>query len=229
MAQTEKRPEELTFKEKLSQFLHAYKYVIIGIAGTLLAVLIATGIYTAVHQNRVEQSSQQAEELIAMLEDWRSAEEEEKKSELETQIREKSAEIRDSYSGFFAAQRALMVLAQVEQTGENWKEAAGHYLELADSYESSYLAPVALMSAGVCKEEMGRLEEAISHYRRVHEQYAHSAPEAPHALFSIGRLYERQENTEEAKKAYNRLIDNFSASNWTKLARDRIIYLDSQG
>ncbi len=228
MAQTEKRQEEMTFKDKLSQFLHAYKKVIIGIAGLIVVILIATGIYTMVHQNRLESSSQQAEELINSMDEWRNAEEEEK-SELEEQIRSKSAEIRDSYSGMFAAQRALMVLGQLEYAKENREKAAEHFMEVADSYGNSYLAPVALMSAAACKEELERYDEALSHYQRIRDRYSDTTPEAPHALFSIGRLYEQQGETESALDAYNELIDNFSASNWTKLARDRIIYINSQG
>ena len=229
MSNIEKRPEEMTFKDKLSQFLHSYKNVLIGIGGVLLVVLIGTAIYTAVHQNRLEDSSRQAEELISTYEDWQNAEEEEKKAELEQQIREQSASIQDSYSGMFAAQRAKLVLGQIEHAKENWEKAAGHFLEIADSTPKSYLAPVALMSAAVCKEEIGSYQEAISHYQRIFDQYGDTAPEAPHALFSIGRLYERQDEKDAALDAYNQLIDNFSASNWTKLARDRIIYLNSQG
>jgi tetratricopeptide (TPR) repeat protein len=229
MAHAEKRQEEKSFKEKLSQFLHTYKYVILGIGGALIVVLIATGIYTMVHQNRVEASSKQAEELISLMDEWRSAEEQSEKDDLQQDIRELSTDIRDSYSGLFAAQRALLILGQLEYALENKEEAARHFMELADRYQSSYLAPVALMSAGVCKEELQRYDEAISHYQRVRDQYADTAPEAPHALFSIGRLYEMQDERESALDAYNELIDNFSASNWTKLARDRIIYLNSQG
>jgi tetratricopeptide (TPR) repeat protein len=229
MAHSEKRQEEMTFKDKLSQFLHTYKYVILGITGALIVVLVATGIYTMVHQNRLEASSRQAEDLLSLMDEWRNAEEEQARSDLESQIRDTSSDIRESYSGMFAAQRALMVLGQLEYEKDNKEKAAAHFMEIADTYRNSYLAPVALMSAGVCKEELERYDEAISHYQRVRDQYAGSAPEAPHALFSIGRLYERQNDKESALEAYNELIDNFSASSWTKLARDRIIYLNSQG
>ena len=72
-------------------------------------------------------------------------------------------------------------------------------------------------------------ELALDILNRLVEQYDAESAEIPRALFSIGRINEGLDNIVDAAESYNRLIDDYPASSWTNLARDRIITLTVQG
>jgi len=220
------KSEKLTTKEKVTQFLTTYRNIIIAVGVVAVVVIASMAIYSTVMSSRIENSTVEAEELQKSFDEWKSAEEEQK-AELEEQIIDQAEEIISSYGGLFAAARAHMVLGQIYVEKESWEDAEGEFITVADSFPKTYLAPVALMSAAACREESGDYEGALEFYRRVESDYAETSPAAPHALFSIGRLNERLNNREAALKAYNGLVDDFSSSNWTKPARSRIIYLES--
>ena len=226
MSDTKKKAEEKNIRIVLSRFISHYRTVFIIILALIFAVLIGVGVYTTVHQNRVEKSAVAADELQGLYEDWQSAAEDEK-GELKDQIVDKAEEIVDSYSRLYAAQRAYMVLGQLYYRSEEWQESIGEYEQLVASFPKSYLAPIALMSAAAAYEQTKDYETAISLYARVEEEYSAMFPETPYAVISIGRLYEQLDNNDAAIAAYNRVIDNFSGSNWTNIAYDRIIYLDT--
>jgi predicted negative regulator of RcsB-dependent stress response len=220
------KSEKLTPKEKVTQFLTKYLNVIIAVGVIALVVIASMAIYSAVMSSRIEKSSVQAEELQSTFEEWKSAESEQK-AELEKELIEQAEDIISSYGGLYAGARAHMVLAKMYVEKESWEDAEGEYLTVADSFPESYLAPVALMSAAACREEVEDYEGALELYREVESDYAETSPAAPHALFSIGRLNEELDNREAALEAYNGIVDDFSSSNWTKPARSRIIYLES--
>lgn len=75
---------------------------------------------------------------------------------------------------------------------------------------------------------MDDLDQAIAAYQTLAEKHEGSFL-VPHALFSLGRLYESQENYESAYALYDRLEDEHPLSNWTKIGRNRIIELKVQG
>jgi len=220
------RNEKLTVREKVSRFLSTYRIAIIAVAGIILVVVATLSIYSIVRGKRIEASTLMAEELQDSFEEWEAAGEAEKEN-LEKEILSGAEEIISSYEGLFAAARAHMLRAQIHVAKEEWKSAETDFLKVADSYADTYLAPVALMSAAVSREEQENYEAAIELYRRVEENYSDRSPAAPHALFSIGRLNEVLDRRDAALEAYNGLIDDFSSSDWTKPARSRIIYLES--
>ncbi len=80
------------------------------------------------------------------------------------------------------------------------------------------------MRVAVCKEEVGDLDGALQALKEVDTRYGKTFPETPHILFSMGRLYEAKGSYSEAANAYNRLVDEYPQSSWTKLARNRLIY-----
>ncbi|GAB4370724.1 MAG: hypothetical protein Kow009_07150 [Spirochaetales bacterium] len=85
------------------------------------------------------------------------------------------------------------------------------------------------MRVAVCKEESGDLDGALRALQEADTKYGKTFPETPHILFSMGRIYEAKGDRTEAQNAYNRLIDEYPQSSWTKLARNRLIYFKISG
>ncbi|HDQ13745.1 MAG TPA: tetratricopeptide repeat protein [Sediminispirochaeta sp.] len=227
MSSINQQGEKRSFKQNLSIFLSNNRTALIVIVALIVLSLAGTAVYTVVHQDRLEKSSLLAEELQGLLEDWRDSEEDAEKSELSQEIEKKAKEAIDSYPKMFAAQRAYLVLGQLAFEKEAWDEALENYGKLADNFGQSYLAPIALMNAAVSSERMNDHQRAISLYQRVVDNYSDTFPDASYALLSIGRLYEKMDNSGAAIDAYNEIIDTFSESNWTNIAHNRIIYLET--
>ena len=84
------------------------------------------------------------------------------------------------------------------------------------------------MYAGACYEELGDAKKAREAYERVKSRYRDSYL-AAQAMFSSGRLLETDGEFTGALAAYNQLEEEHPDSNWTKLARNRIIDLKIKG
>lgn len=85
------------------------------------------------------------------------------------------------------------------------------------------------MNAAISAEENLNTPKAVSYLTDLVQNYAKTSALAYRAQFNLGRLAESQKQWAVAKDAYQKLLDSFGSSSWTKLARDRIIYLKAQG
>lgn len=226
MSDNKLKEEKKDLRTLLSIFLSRNRMVFIVLVVVLLVLLAGAGIYTSVQQNRTEKSAIAAEELQKLFDEWQAAPDEEK-VEKEEALLSRAKDTLSSFKKMYAAQRAHLVIGRLHYENEEWDGAVEEYTALADDFPGSYLAPIALMSAAVAHEQAGRTEDAISTYQRVRETYADSFPDVAYALFSIGRLYEKNGQKDAALEAYNEVVDNFSSSNWTNPAQDRIIYLEA--
>jgi len=170
-----------------------------------------------------------AEELEELFSQWQQlTDEDPAKAETETRILSLGDEIISKYPKKYAAQRAYLIKGDLFFEKGQWSPSKEAYLTLSEKFPKSYLAPVALMNASAALEELEEYEEAASLYKKVSDYSSDFHPDIPRALFSLGRISETLGNQEEALSAYNLCIDRFPSSSWTKLARDRIIYLNSR-
>jgi tetratricopeptide (TPR) repeat protein len=128
------------------------------------------------------------------------------------------------YSGYPAA-KAFSLAADIYYTKSDWKNAEETYLQSALKAGKNYLAPVSYFNAAAAAEEGGNIDTAVEYYTK-----AFSYPDfsqAPHAQFSVGRLYESQGKIDLAKAAYQNIIDKWSKdTNWTNRAHSRLIVLE---
>jgi len=118
--------------------------------------------------------------------------------------------------------------ANLNYQEKEWNKSIVDFKLLASDYPNSYLAPISLTNAASAYEELKEIKNAIEIYQLVIEKYLGTSPEIPNIYFSIGRLYEQNQDTNAALVEYNNLVDTFPDSNWTNLARSRIIYLESK-
>ncbi|MFP4426169.1 MAG: tetratricopeptide repeat protein [Spirochaetaceae bacterium] len=225
------REEERTLQQRFIEFLSRYRAALLTILVLIVVGIVGSFLYLEISDRRATEAANLAEELRTSYQEWLELEEEgdqEEKSTLKEEIDSTASEILDRYGNTFAAQRAHFVLAGLAWENENYEEAASRYALLAEEFPRSYLAPVALFNAAIAQEELGNPEEAEVLYQRLVEEYADSSAQVPRALFALGRLSESADAYEEAASYYNRILDEYGESSWTTLARNRIIFLQTE-
>jgi tetratricopeptide (TPR) repeat protein len=125
----------------------------------------------------------------------------------------------------YSAGKAWSLIAEIRVARKEWALAEEAWFTASKKAPKIFLAPFSLFNAGVAAEEQGNLDKAIE-YHTLCVEYSGLNPAAVRAQFSIGRIQEQLNNTEEAIEAYRKVIENWSGNtNWSNLARSRIIAL----
>ncbi|MCK4540774.1 MAG: tetratricopeptide repeat protein [Spirochaetales bacterium] len=223
----EPTPKEL-FLKSLASFVHRFKVPLISVLGALLVGLIALGIIGEIRRNRLETSTIAIEAIQRDFERWKLESDSDAKKALESSIIANTEEIHSKWQGSYANQRAYFIRAELAYELSDWEAAVENWVLLAEKFPDSYLAPVSLMNSAAALEEMEDFTSAVKTYLKVAEEYSNRSPDEAKAFFSAGRVNEALGNQEAAIAHYNSLIDKFPSSDWTKLARDRIIYLQAK-
>ena len=208
----------------LSKHGKAISIVLIVAAVGVVALFVALSI----RNSRTETSLIAVEQLQSDHYEWQLLEADEQESAY-PELHAQAEAINQSYPRLYAAARALLVDAEALLALERYDEATQRYAELADRFPETYLAPLSLFGAAVAAENAGNADAALSYLSRIADDYADSSHDVAHALFSIGRIHETQDNIAEAEHYYNRLIEDYPTSTWTDLARTLIISLTAQG
>ena len=219
------KEEKMKIMEKIAFFLDKNKKVLSIIFLSLLVVLILLGVASEINKTRNIKATVEAESAEDIFQKWTSEADEEVKTKLETELLDKIALIQKKYKATYAIRRAYLIEANYLFEKKEWEKSEAIYIKIAEKYSKTSFAPLSLMKAAVSAENNKNIDQAINYYNLLIEKYRTNSVEIPRAIFNLGRLYESKKNTEEALKAYKILEDDFSTSNWTKLAIDRIIYL----
>lgn len=216
-----------TFLISLSNFLQKNRIIFIIIIIALIVGIIAFTVVRESINNRVEKSTALAEEAQELYNQWVTEVDDSQKQVYREDCFELTDRIIEKYPKFYAAQRALFIRGNIYFDEENWQESSAAFESLYRDFPDSYLAPIALNNASVAYENEGKTEEAVDTLVKLTEAYKDSFPDVARIYFTKGRLYEELGDTEKATGEYEILVDDFPNSNWTKLARNRIIALEN--
>jgi tetratricopeptide (TPR) repeat protein len=222
-------PEDKTrFLDRLAAIIQKWRVVLLVVLITALVGLVAYFVWTEVQHAAREKSALWSEQAQELEPKWAAETDEAKKQVLEKELKDLLDRILDRYPRQYAAQRAFLIRAHVAEHAKDWAAMAKDYQTLADRFPRSYLAPLSLLHAGSSYEELGDAKQALASYQRVRDRYRGSYL-VPRALFSIGRLKEAEGDFAGALEAYNQMEDDHPDSNWTRMARNRIILLKTEG
>jgi tetratricopeptide (TPR) repeat protein len=224
-SQPEAKPR---FLERLSAIVQRGRVALLILLIALLASIVAYFVWTEVQSAAREKSARWAEQAQELEQKWTAETDAAKKQSLEKELTDLLGRILSRYPRQYASQRAYMIQADMAYRAKDWGKAAENYLALAKRFPRSYLAPLSLLYAGVSYEELGDSKQALTSYQRVQQRYRDSYL-LPRVLFSIGRLLETDGDAAGAAKVYNQLEDDHPDSNWTKMARNRILQLKTEG
>ncbi len=227
MANSENKNEKLNLQHRILLFLHKRAVLFLGILGALTILVIVMSVYNSVNAKKLESQTRMIESIQDDYQSLASITDDAKKTGKEKKIIKELEDIVTKGDKNYPTERALFMLGNIYYTEENWEKAADNFMNLSELFPKSYLAPVSLLNAAAAYEELENYDKAIEDYQKVVDNYQDISPDADRAMFGIGRLYEAKSDKDAAVKTYNSLIDTFPSSNWTNLARSRIIYLET--
>lgn len=121
--------------------------------------------------------------------------------------------------------KANYLLGSLAAEKENWENAEAYFQKAYEIGTKFYTAPLALINVGVALEEQGKVDEALKTYVKVWDEFGTDSAVGAKALFSQARIYDNQGDSELAKALFNQLIDNFPNSDYSKIAKNQVIYL----
>lgn len=227
MSEHEERPD---LRTRFINFFSHYRLPLI-IAGVVIVVgLMAFLVGSEIVNTRLQQSLVLAEEAQTQFQEWRNLDPESEEAiaaaqELETAL----DEILSRFPRRYAAARALFIRGSLRFEREEFGPAAESYESVATRFPESHLAPVAMSNAAASYEEADDEENASRMWQLIADTFGRNSAETPRALFALGRLAEDDGSFAIAAIQYNRLLDDYPSSSWTSLARNRIIYLTTEG
>ncbi len=228
MSQSHDKSERIALKQKLSLIIQKNSYILLGLLIAIVLTVIGLLIYNSLQLKNLEKNTHKIELIMDDFENISSLTDDEEKEKAQKEIKGALDTLIENSKKNYALQRALFIRGNLFFQSEDWDKSIEDFKRLADEFYKSYLAPIALINAATAFEESDRIEEAIEEYQIVVNKYSSVSPEISHVYFSIGRLFEQKSDKTAALEAYNNLLDNFPDSNWTNLARSRIIYLESR-
>jgi len=214
--------------DKLVDFLSRTRKPIMITLSVIAVAVVTLVIVLSIQNSREEAALAAVEDLQSSFDDWMEVDDDAKPDGYDA-LSQSVAEIVDGFPRTYAASRARMIDGRALVELERWDEASTKYGEVADFFPESYLAPVALMDAAVAAESGGDTERTIELLTRLIDDYGEQSAETPRALFSVGRILEQRDDVADAAQTYRRLIEDYPASSWTNLARNRIITLTVEG
>ena len=226
MPQSDAQDRTTTVLTMVTGFLQRHRRLLVTVLIAVVVIVAGLLIYLEVRASREQSSRIAVEEVQDLYDQWNEAADDQQQQRLAEQIQSKVDEIVSTYPRFYAAQRALMVRADLHWQRQQWQHASEDYAEAANGFHASYLTPISLFNAAAAAEQAGEPDRARELLQQLVDN--HDSVEVPRALFSLGRLAESDSQTAEALEYYNRLVDNHPGSNWTNLARNRIIALSIQ-
>ncbi len=225
----EKKNDERSTRERfvdsLSGFLQRNRVAILCVAIIALLGIAGFAIYAEVSSRRAEEALVRLEAAQTRVDERQELSGEEQDA-VDTELLIELADIADSHPRTYAAQRSLFLMGIISMDREDYGEAAEAFGRLADRFTDSHLAIIARANQATAYEEQGNADSALTAYRRLLELRPSANPLEARALFSIGRLTETAEQDPDgAREYYERVVNEFPQSDWTSLARNRLLAL----
>ncbi|MBL8967187.1 MAG: tetratricopeptide repeat protein [Spirochaetaceae bacterium] len=221
--------EKKTFNQKLADFLRKYRTILLAVLVAAVVAVVGVAVWTAVSNSRANASTARVERLTEDMSAWAAEQDAAKKAEAEKALVAGLDEVVATWSRSFAAGRALAMRARLNEEKKDWAAAEKDWNEAAARFPKTFLAPVAIQNAAAAAEERGAAEAAAAYYKRLVDNYSGKSVGIPHAYFSLGRLAEESKDYAAALGHYEKIVASYPDDDWTKLAKDRILFLKSRG
>ena len=214
-------------ESKFNAFLGANKKILIIVAVAIVVAVLGLWIGLSVADNKADAAQLAIDNLQATYSEWNFLEDKttaEALSKKESLVGDLSA-IASKSGKSYPILKASYLLGLVKYEEGAYAEALDHFVAVAEKGRGTYLGSLGLYNAGVASEQLGNPDKAMEFYQSLYDTYGADAAEAPKALFSIARLHEAKNNIDLAKAVLQQLADEFTASEYAKLAKSRLVVL----
>ncbi|HTX71759.1 MAG TPA: tetratricopeptide repeat protein [Rectinemataceae bacterium] len=221
--------EKKHISHHVADFLRKYRVVLLGILAAVVLVIIGVAVWTAISDSRAKSSTLAIEKAEDAFSAYQAESDQTKKPELEKQLLASLDSVIKSWPHLYAAQKAYTIEAKLAEDKKDWEGAEKAWLAASLVLPTDFLAPLALQSAATAAEERGASDKAAEYYKRLVDKYNGSSIGIPHAFFALGRISEEAKDYGSAVGYYEKIVAGYPDDDWTKLAKDRILFLKSQG
>jgi tetratricopeptide (TPR) repeat protein len=190
--------------------------LIIGAVGFFI-LIIGISIYGYVQQNRSD-----AAQLMFSQAMTKYQTEAEKKSEGEALVAVSAdfEKLIDSYGGQPAGQLGRVLYGHINLAAKVYDQAITHYEKAMVNIDADgSIANIVINGLAMAYQQKGEYPKAIEKYRKIADGTDSMLKDA--ALFNLGKLYELIGKSEESKKAYQQLHDDFPGSMYSGIAREK--------
>jgi len=220
------KQDSSTISNVALNFISKYRNIIFGSLLLIVVGFIGLGIYALIDYQSKMEAIATVDRAFIRYEKWLSLEENAPQySELEGEIQNILNSFLLPRSEGYAGAKALWILSEMEGKKGNLEKQKDYLLKILDWYPNSHRN----ISASYKLVELYLNENETEKAKKILEELLKN-PDLPalfkeEIMFSLGVLSEKTDLT-LAKNYYNNLILTYPMSDWTKLARSRIISLE---
>lgn len=227
MIPKDERTARERFVDALSGFLQRQRVPILVLTIVALVGIVSFAVYAEVSSRRAEEALVRLEDIQTRV-DERQGLEDDERVEFDEEIIGELSEIIERYPRTYATQRSFFLSGILYMEQENFAEAAESFGRVADRFPEGHLALIARANQATAYEENSQPEEAMDAYRELLTMRPDSSPLIARALFSLGRLSETlSQDSDQSRDYYERVVNEYPQSNWTSLARNRLLALST--
>jgi tetratricopeptide (TPR) repeat protein len=213
----------------VADFLRRFRSVLIGILGAVILAVIVIAIWTAIVDARLKSSTLAIENAENSLSTYQNEQDQTKRADLLKSLQASLDNVIAKWPGLYAGQKAHTIKAKLDEDTKDWEGAEKEWLAAANMLKTDFLAPIALQGAATAAEERGADDKAAQYYKKLISLYSKKSIGIPHAYFALGRISEESKDYTAAVGYYEKIVASYPDDDWTKLAKDRILFLKSQG
>ena len=219
------KTEKLTIADSLNKTLEKSKGFVFAVAAIIVVLIVAVAVFATVKSKTTEKGIEQLDLISYTLTNEASGLSAEDITARQNKALEDLASL-TSKSGVIGL-RANMLVAEIKFAQKNYEEARSAWLKAVEAKSKAYTASLCYYNAAVCSEELNDSDNAIAYYKAASEDGDFLLVD--HALFSLGRVNESAKKYDDAKAAYEKLVELHSSTSWAELAKTRLISLKVAG
>ncbi len=229
MIETKKDLEQMSFLERLEarlgSFLAKHLKVVLAVVLAIGLIVIGIAIGSAVGNKRnakefdqIDLLQQQYGELLVIDSDDPSY-----SASYEALVEQLTT--LSTKGKRYPQQKARYLLGVLAFEADAYQEAIDHFVAVHKQGKDTYLGSLSLANAAASAENLGDEFLALEYWTQIIDEYGFTAAESPKALFGQARLHEAAGNTELAEAIFQQLADQFPASEFAKLAQNKLALL----
>ena len=217
--------ENETLAGSLNKTLEKSKGLIFAITAVIVVAIVAVAVFATLKSKSNEKGIEQIDSISYSLTNESADLSAEDVAARQNKALEELSAL--TSKGGVVGLRSNMLAAEIKFAQKNYEEARSAWLSAVKASPKAYTASLCYFNAAVCSEELNDSANAIQYYKSASESEDFLLID--HALFSLGRVNETTKNYEDAKAAYDKLVELHSTSSWAQMAKSRLIAMRAAG
>ncbi|GEM_PF-5457088 len=210
----------------VTNFIQKNRIPIFALAGIIVVGLVGLAVFGILKTTGDMQATEIVDRASLRLEKWKSLEDTDPvKAEHETEAMAILKPFLDNPSSAAAGDKALFLASQIQEEKGNIEEQVNLLNKILELFPSSFRKIEVSLKLVSIYQKQGKVSEAFIILDKLLADTTVPGFFKEEILFQKGSMVETSDKT-KALEYYKELVDLYPLSDWTKLARSRIIYLE---